>query len=418
VGLPLPSFDDYESPTRGHRHSWGASEGYADFFARAELVRHQLASLALFMKCTCIQHSDQECMCVAPVHGAPIVSLVNFPWAQRHRRYDRRGAPEPFASGEPPASAQAMLTTALTEKDVLFGNPEKISAVLEHAVTQPAGGLILFSNTCVPVVTGEDVASVVKHYRAKSPVPLLFLTVSSQSMRGVLSEVLVRRRLAAEARADPPDPRAVNLIGFAQDHATAELCELLEAAGIRVNEVVVPSVDPAAIDRLPRASVNVYWPNAFWQNIYDQLQQDSRIPAITPPAPFGQQATRRWLAAVGDAVGRGPQAEEIWQQRTDALAPRWAALTRRLAGQRLCFVARSSQIELFTDPAQSWGVPLLPFVEELGFGVDVLIHVRGPKDARQAAQAVQRVFHQPKAHTILAFDSQARMLERLTKRHC
>ena len=414
VGLPMPSPDDYDSPTPGHLHSWGATEVYADFFANAEVVRHQLDSLDLFMRCTCVQHSDQECMCVAPVHGAPIVSLVSFPWGDRHRRYDHRGEPEPFGSERRAVSAEAMRTTDLKERDVILGNPDKISAVLEQAVSNPTGGLILFSNTCVPVVTGEDVASVVKHYRTRSPVPLLYLTVSSQSMRGVLSEVLVRTRLAAEARADPPNPHAVNLIGFARDHATAELCELLKSAGIRVNEVIVPSVDPAAIERLPRAALNVYWPNALWRNLYDQLQQGSRIASIAPPAPFGQLGTRRWLCAVGDAVGRRRQAEEAWQRRTVAQQPRWSALTRRAAGRRLCFVARSSQIDLLTDPARSWGVPLLTFVEELGFAVDVLLHVRGPHDARQAAQAVQRSFAHPGDHTILAFDSPDRMMERLT----
>ena len=230
----------------------------------------------------------------------------------------------------------------------------------------------------------------------------------------VLKDVLVRRRLEAEASMPPPDPQTVNLIGFPKSWGTVELCEILGQAGVRVNEILIPSLDPEKVVRLPQAALNVIWPNALWQHLYDQLHAESRTPAITPPAPFGLDGTLRWLQTVGEAVGRGPAMRQAAHERADALVERFDALRSKASQERLCFVVRSSQHELLTEPARSWGVPLLETVESMGFAVDVFIHVRGRAGAKETAQAIHRLFLHPERHVIRAFETYGQMQSRLS----
>ena len=112
-----------------------------------------------------------------------------------------------------------MVTTDLNEHDVIMGNPGLVREVLDHVVatTEDKDKITFFSNTCVPMVTGEDVESVVRQTAKESGISLVYLTVTPFSMFNVFKDLLEARRLTYEAQAPAPDPNMVNLIGFAED---------------------------------------------------------------------------------------------------------------------------------------------------------------------------------------------------------
>jgi hypothetical protein len=212
---------------------------------------------------------------------------------------------------------------------------------------------------------------------------LLYLTTTPASMQGVFRELLVTRRLEADRAAGAPDPAAINLIGFPEDPALDELRALLGEAGVRVNAALLPALAPELIDRLPAAALDVFHPNGLWQGHYDQLQFDARRRSISPPAPFGRAASAQWLEAVAAAVGAdaGPAAARALEQGADE----WDALRGEASGHRLGFVLRAADSRFLTDPAQTWGVPLLALVEELGFGAVVMLGAGREQDRAEAA---------------------------------
>jgi hypothetical protein len=235
----------------------------------------------------------------------------------------------------------------------------------------------------------------------------------------VVREVLVRQRQQAEADfGGAPDPRAINLIGFAQDDALVELRRLLAEADVTVNAVFIPRMNFAAIRDLPRAPLHVLYPNALWQNLYDQLLFDSRLRAVELAAPYGVAGTRRWLEAVGAAAGVTLDAEGIVARCLAPLRERWERARAEAAGHRLGFVVGADEVHRLCDPAATWGVPLLAMIEELGFGVDVLLKVSGPTNARTAATKVNALFAAPARHSIKAFKDRERMERLLTEGEC
>ena len=179
-------------------------------------------------------------------------------------------------------------------------------------------------------------------------------------------EVLVRQRQAAEAAlAGTADPRAVNLIGFTRDAALDELSHLLGEMGLRVNAVFIPQMNFSVIPQLPGAPLHVLYPNALWQNLYDQLLFDSSIRSIEPPAPYGLGGTRRWLEAVAEATGVSADAGAVVARCLAPHQERWEALRREAAGYRLGFVIGSEEVHRLCDPGATWGVPLLAMCEEV-----------------------------------------------------
>ncbi len=390
--------------------TWAGADAYAEFFAVGEIQRGQLDSVDLSGSFRFVQHSDNECLLVSPHGVAPLITSVEYPWDNRTRSFN---LPTDASRVEP--AVDGMVSTELTEQDVVMGNPKRVRDVLDYVVAtgKDQDRITFFSNTCVPMVTGEDVESVVRQYARKSESPLVYLTVTPISMFNVFKDLLETRRLAIEAEAPPPTPNSINLVGFADDSASAGLHELLDASGIRVNTHLIPNFSADRIRALPQAPVNVMYPNQVWSNHYLHLTGKTRVQCITPDAPYGWEGTRQWLLAVADTLGRRPQAESAWDQVSAQYVNDWHRACARAEGHRVALVIRAAETNLLTDPSHTWGVPLLRVLEEAGFGVDVFVKAGDRERARKAAEAIQGVFTHPQRHIIQAFNNFDLMRRRL-----
>lgn len=423
AGLALPPDVNAQLRPANQLDTWGAPDAYADFFAGGEISRGQLDSIDPTRLFQFIQHSDSECHQVNPHGIVPIVALVDYPWDARVRRL---GAPaEPGdavggGGGPDDADGDSMVTTDLDEQDVVLGNPQKLRDVLEYVTAGAKGSdrILFCSNTCVPTVIGEDVESVVREFQRKSPVPLLYLTVTPKSMTSVFDSLLVEKRLAAEAAAASPDPRAVNLVGFPDERATSEVVDLLRGVDVRVNTQLLPSLDVTRVEALPGAALNVFLSNQLWQHLYDQVRFKSRVPGIAPLAPYGFEGTRRWLRAIVEALELPVDLDAAWRAATAGLETERREMARRIAGRRLGLIVRAEETFYLTDPSRTWGIPLIEVLEEAGFGLDVFLLVRDRAEARKAAAAVNERFADPSRHRLTGFNSPELLYRKLAASEC
>ena len=400
--VPVPDTGAMSNRPDSLLDSWGDSNAWADFFAVDELARGNLDSLDnLFVF---VQHGDIECEHLFPHGPAPVLSLVSYPWEHRVRT-DR--APRPKQEGG------MMLTSELDEDDVIRGNPEKLTRLLEAGAREAdkRGRTLFVSNTCVPVVTGEDVESEFRRCTANCSKTALYLTIGPSSMVNVFQDLLVERRLKAEKRIENEDPKLVNLLGFSETQDLEELRGLLGEAGIGVNSVLVPGVSEEIVDSLPRAALNVIRPTSAWEHLYEHITKDSKIPSVRPTAPFGMELSRAWLFEIAEAL-KVDGAKEAWERRFAPLRQRWEDLRREAEKYRVGMVVRAREIHNILEPATTWGVSLISFLEELGMGIDVLLMFENPEQVR-IAKRVHEAFSNPERHSIKGFDTLERMLVKL-----
>jgi hypothetical protein len=412
AGQPMPPPTDESTRPRSLLDTWGSADAYADFFAVGEIARCQLDSIDQSGLFQFVQHCDNECLMVNPHSNLSRPSIVSYPWDDRHRQSSTAGL-TPLSNRE--VDPEGMITTDLDEDDVILGNPRKLQAVLDYALARPNpdNKAVFFSNTCVPAVVGEDVESVVRRAEARSGRKVFFLTVTPRSMTTVFKDLLVDRRLAAERRIERPGPATINLIGFPQSPAVDELEHLLSAFGVQVNACFLPTLRPEVIDDLPRAALNVLFPNRTWQHLYDQLTFGSRTPHIAPNAPYGVDGTRRWLAAVVGALHLDVDVDAVWDGQVAFWRDPWRLRCEQAAQCRVGFVLRDEETYFLTTPSTTWGVPLVATLEEAGFGLDILMRVSDRAVAEESARALRTIFAVPHRHTIRAFDSFAFLRHRL-----
>jgi len=423
LGDARQPFPSSATPHPAHQlDTWGADDAWADFLARGEIARGQLDSIDPSKLFRFVQHCDNECLEVNPYGVVPLVLLVDYPWLDRGRRVGEPPRSQLPIAGDPEGVSAAlgeMMTTDLDERDVIFGNPDKVRAVLERAtsVEDPQKRILFFSNTCVPAVTGEDVESVVREFQKKSSTPLVFLTVTPKAMNDVFRDLLVRKRKLSEAAAPAADPRAVNLIGFSSDAATAELTELLAAFGVRVHTQLFPDLDMSRLERLPGAALNVFRPNQVWAHYYDQLREGSRTAHLTAPAPVGPAGTRRWVKSVLEALGMGFDSE-VYDTAAARQTAQWETATRGIGSSRLGLIVRVGELHHLTDPAQTWGFPLLELAREAGFGVDLILQANDLRAGRVAADELARSIEPGPTWTLHVVQTFEALTERLEKSRC
>jgi hypothetical protein len=376
-GLPIPTraeTDQRRFEQRSLIATWGSTTIWSEFFATAEISRSQLDSLDYFNRSLFIQHCDPECVFLAPQTGVPMVPAALFPWDDRIRRIDWR---RPGARLEPDPLTARLVTTDLDEADVILGRgPEKLDAALRavrDGEVGPEAELIFCANTCVPVVSGEDVDSVVARYASEMPATFLHLTTTPTSMHSLLGDLFVERRLEAERAVTEQRERSINLLGFSDDPPLRELEELLDEGGVSVNTKLIPSVSRDAIADLPRACLSVFNPIELWQAHYDQLLFESKILAISPPAPYGVDGTMGWIQEISRALSLSDTPRSLVRDRTSRVRSELAEMSARTGRHRLAVIVAKGEGDRLLNPSKTWGAPVVAFLRELGFGVEVLV---------------------------------------------
>lgn len=407
--------------------SWGSSSSWYNFFGSAEISRCQLDSLDFFNYCTFIQHCDMECITVIPQLDLPIIEMVYYPWKDDIRALDysakmllemlkyiknksQENSEFDFLKKildsdvfEPENDSFGMYLTDLTERDVIMGTSiDKLTEVLDDVTGKELGDLLFCSATCVPIVSGEDTESIVKRYQKTSKTPLLFLTCTAGSMENVFYDLLVTRRKEVQNRISGKKKNHINLIGFSNDHALTELIIILSGYGVKINTVILPHLNTEAVDKFPHAELNVVYSNNLWSHLYSQLSLDSDVRTISPSNPYGISRTEKFIADILDEL-------KIDSGFSPDIPEEWNTLQKEAREYTVCFVIDGREPFRLTEDGHTWGVPLIPMAEEMGFNIAVFIYAEDRLTAYKAAKSVNGLFREPDRHTIKAFRDECRL---------
>lgn len=396
-----------EDPGLGLRSTmmglWDSGSLFAELFAADEFNAFPLESIEVSTPFVRVIHSDLECITLGQLDRPSAMTVVDFPW---NDIFD--DDPELFER----YMRSMTLLTDIDEDDVVMGCVGKLQRLLDRVPTDRDETPIFFECSCLPATISEDVDGAVKRFAATCPVPFGQTSRAHESAHiNAFEDLLVTRRLAAEQAAGPPDPRAVNLVGFEEDPYTAELRALLTAAGVRVNATLLPDLSPELIERLPAARLHVLLRGSkWWDELYRQLLRDTRSGHIALDAPFGVAGTRAWVAGVLRALELPEDGAEaaFAAHFGDALQARWAALRKRAEDVAIGLVLRDEDLFLLDDAAHTLGIPLLAVLHEMGFRTEVLL--RAPAaDAERIAAEVLRRHPEPERCTLRPFDTLAEL---------
>jgi nitrogenase iron protein NifH len=377
--------------------SFRQTPAWRQFFADDHFARNVHQLLQYEAPHVAIEHCDRECMYPTPPALEHQPDIYSYPWLD----------PAPYHGG--PLSRKAAggitLMTDLVDRDVVRGAILK----LEDALDKVCGAIdeeqfVLVHNTCTPVVAGEDVSGLVRRTGASCKAPLMYTAPHIEG--NPLAEFFARRKQERGFAPHDPRPGAINLVGFPVNRGMDELCGLLSRMGVEVNDRVFPRVDLRLFDTYLEAGVQVFHPEHYLSGLRDALFRDLPLVTLEPQAPFGFAGTRRWLAAVLEAVAPGdrapsPGTEEapgipgccnaksdgittgygdtakVIEEEERGAAPRWAELCREARTCSVGLVADAWRLGRLADPSVCFGLAIPSLLSEMGFRLEWCLYAGG-----------------------------------------
>jgi len=242
---------------------------------------------------------------------------------------------------------------------------------------------VVVHSTCIPTVIGDDAEAVVARWQKRTKVPIVYMNHTEASCQDFDVCLALFRKLQKDPAFAKVARRrgCVNLVGFPEGAALKELVGLLREAGIEVNARVMPSLSIDAVRRYLAAEAQVLYPNGAYAKTYQEFFEHLPIKTLRLDAPYGWDGTKAWVQGVAAALGRKRGVKPALAQAAKDLAPGWDAARGQARGRSVAFVVDGYHMRRLSEPAQTWGVPLLRLLREMGLGVEVLCFGEAKKGA-------------------------------------
>jgi hypothetical protein len=365
-------------------YGYGSSVAWRNFFEGREMYRGvPQGRRGHFVQ---VHHTEVECHFASTNNHDGSVSFMNF------TRMDSDVRPQSIGSSD-------TLMSDLTDRDVIKGGDRKLDQVLDVVARDMESGrsapeAIFVNSSCLPEVTGDDIDAALDKLRKrlagadettgkdgkKRKIPILNLRNEPDPNAEIMRLAMEDEAFHAVAKR----PGTINLVGLPRLRGYEDVLACLAESGIRLNCWALPELDMNTFRHFKAAELNVLhgwdWISARRRD----LIASTGLPSLTPPGgPFGIEGTRAWLAAIADALGRRRVFDAVWDRRRRAIDDEWEALRARARGYRLGFVLGENGLARLVDPAKMMGLPMVPMLREMGFGVDCLVYDTGtpaPRD--------------------------------------
>lgn len=207
------------------------------------------------------------------------------------------------------ASNQAVSSSCVTEKDLIFGGEERLKEQIQSTLEIMDGDLFVVMTACMVEVVGDDVKNVASQFSDYNK-PVLALETGgfhgdSYDGYDLLMELLVREYVEPT---NQKEPMTVNLLGvvpimdiFWKKDLTI-LKNLLQELGIEVNTFFGEYETLDNLRHSSKAIMNIVLSDTYGIKTAECYKKIHDIPYMITAFPIGDAATSNFLYEVGKAL--------------------------------------------------------------------------------------------------------------------
>lgn len=354
---PDPAADAVEMVNHCFTTAYPWGERTSDFFATWG-GRDFFNVVALFGDEACLVfHGNRECPMARSTFGTSIMQGSG-----------------PYGDPGPWSPAIRTVVTDTDDRSVVFGGEARLEAAVRETSELHPGSPIRVTLGCDYAIVGDDAIGVCRGL-ADCGVPVEVLNPPLPRFTESLARSWWRHYLR-EARdaAVERDPAAVALAGFGWPHQRGirELVDLLGEAGVRVATTFCPGRESGFRTRVGEAATVVASPWAPIETVLVPILGDLGFAVESFPAPYGENATRRWVDAVCRSVGRPVPDDVAWAETSRRLAPDLPRLRERAGGVSVGLIADVGSAAEMCSPRFFFGFDPVLLLLDSGFRVTVL----------------------------------------------
>jgi len=389
---------------------WGNPLQWHQFFSDFEISRSELCNVQFNEPVAQVIHGEPECCVVEPRIQSGAHTYARAPF--------RRVPPERRA---PAAPGPKLFLSLITERETVLGGDATLDEALDRAARDPDTTLIHINNTCLPKMVGDDLDSLVSRLAERSDKAILNLNTDLASPEASYRHMLAQAELHSKRTPTGGEiqPGTVSFLGYVRGPYRQELRQLLRVLDVEVAAFLVPELDVHQAALYRRGSAQVVYPRDAWQRLHAELLGDLDTPVLAAPAPYGLRRTRRWLEIIAEALGQTAALDERWEDLAAPHIERFDSLRDQVGDLRVGAVVTAESAPRLYRAERLHGVELLPLLEELGFGLDVLLLDTDPTtNADEAEAGLRTCLEHPERLSVHRFSSPSSLADRLAEAAC
>ena len=261
-----------------------------------------------------------------------------------------------------------LLTSEMSEEDIVHGSLDVLQETLEAAVNSQPGAVFVVT-TCPAGVIGEDVDSVIDRYRGiNGGVPIMRITsdgnIEGDYLQGVINACIE----GASSLIDPDIGSAgdcVNVvaeknIALNADANFARMSRMLKRLGIEVNCRFVRRTDTEGLKHFLKAPYNLLAYSDHLGRLLRRFLTDRYGCRFAEnPFPTGLYETERWLREIGKLFSRPGKADEIFDELRKEYREKIDAYRPVLEGRRVMIFTYNHDIDWILETAFDLGMEII-----------------------------------------------------------
>ena len=343
---------------QGHENSYGGIENARGYCQKFE------------GKVAYVSHTEIECAMSSPTRDDGSIQFWNHLQAI------------PSTAKNPRDEWGQFLFTDMQETEVIKGGAARLDEALESlADSGYMPDVVVLPMTCTTQVIGDDTGRSVEKLKKRGNFRVLNNADSKETdlFAVLLKEASERTGFKATAQI----PRSINLMGFPLMPGYQPFIDLLTGAGVTINSRILPKVTADEVGRFMAAELTVLFDWPHLDATYTRMLDGLGVRLVRPPPPIGVASTRAFFAELATALGEPGLFDAQLDARWAALEPTWTRLQKKARTHRLGLVGAESLVTQWLETRQMFGVKMLDLLEELGFGVDLVMVPAKGRVARQ-----------------------------------
>ena len=261
------------------------------------------------------------------------------------------------------ANTYQMFSTALEEKDIIFGGERRLTAALAEArAIMPQAKYILTYITCSTALIGDDVDSICKKMEEKLDCPVI--TVNCPGFKGeseaaghrIAYECLLNKLIGQrERQAGPYD---INIIGQYNVTETRLVSSLLSKMGLNVHCVFTGEASYERIVTAHCVKLNLLICQNTGRFFAEAMQKKYGVPYLKVSF-FGLSESIDSLRKIGRYFGLEKEAERVIDEEYEVIKPQLAQLLPRLKGKRAAIFLGAARVANLVKTFKDLGMEVL-----------------------------------------------------------
>ena len=275
----------------------------------------------------------------------------------------------PWRMTPAPGYLEHCYNVGLSTPGTVMGGDDIDSCLKTVSESERPPELLIFFDSCLNRLIGDDIQGSLRRYRRAGSTPLVYYDIRTtqhpylQQMKDFWKNLY----LEVSRKRTPVDTRA-GFLGLGPDPG-GELENTLRTLGVETTARIFPHLSLPQMRALGESSLVVANSWEHVRVIFDDLLKELDRPVLRLPLPYGIEGTTRWLESIASALKLEAGVESLPEARK--AAEQFNREIQPVRGGRIGLFARARGLKNTLSPALRFGVPLIPFLHELGLGVDL-----------------------------------------------